>query len=92
MFFQNKLQIFVMKLSVIEGANLTCLKIEDSKVCQKRASILSLPKNLIRKLMRDGARINRIKNVWVTLWFRATLRYPPTARPARTRRQTVTTL
>lgn len=66
MFFQNKLQIFVMillemKLSVIEGANLTCLKIEDSKVCQKRASILSLPKNLIRKLMRDGARINRIK-------------------------------
>ena len=31
MFFQNKLQIFVMiflemKLSVIEGANLTCLK------------------------------------------------------------------
>ena len=39
-----------MKLSVIEGANLTCLKIEGSKVCQKRASFLSLPKNLIRKL------------------------------------------
>ena len=66
MFFQNKLQILVMiflemKLSVIEGANLTCLKNRRFEGLSKEGVNLSPPKNLIRKLMRDGARINRIK-------------------------------